>query len=168
MGMIGMATILLAEDDAHTTRVMQLWLTRHKHVVIEAGDGQAALDKLRVTPVDLLISDVNMPRMTGLQLVHAVRTELRLDLPILMFSSRCDHAELAREVGPLSVQLYPKPFVPSRLCAHIDRLLAERNPGGAPVASCPLLVDSACADPSAAQPVETNQAQAAGTGRSSS
>lgn len=123
-----MATILLAEDDAHTTRVMQLWLTRHKHAVIEARDGLEALEKLRVTPVDLLISDMNMPRMTGLQLVLAVRTELRLDMPILMFSSRCDYAELAREVNPFSVALYPKPFVPSRLCAHINQLLANRAP----------------------------------------
>ncbi|MCC7292044.1 MAG: response regulator [Phycisphaerales bacterium] len=119
-----MAKILLAEDDAHTIRVMQLWLTRHKHVVIESNNGREALDRLRSMSVDLLISDVNMPLMGGLELVRAVRRELGLSVPILMFSSRCDHADLADQVRDLSVNLYPKPFVPSKLVQRIEELIA--------------------------------------------
>lgn len=136
-----MAKILLAEDDAHTIRVMQLWLARHKHVVIESNNGREALDRLRSMSVDLLISDVNMPVMGGLELVRAVRRELGLGVPILMFSSRCDHADLADQVRDLSVNLYPKPFVPSKLVQRIEELIAgnaSAGERGAPVesASC--------------------------------
>ncbi|GMU37548.1 MAG: response regulator [Phycisphaerae bacterium] len=128
-----MARILLAEDDPHTIRVMQLWLTRHKHTVIETNNGREALERLRCTSVELLISDVNMPQMTGLELVRAVRRELGLTIPILMFSSRCDHAQLADDVRGLGVDLYPKPFVPSRLCQRIEALLSPEaaSPDGA-------------------------------------
>jgi len=126
-----MARILLAEDDAHTIRVMQLWLTRQNHTVVEAKNGRMALEKLRAERADLLISDVNMPEMGGVELVRAVRQELHLTIPILMFSSRCDHAELAAAVEPLAVNLYPKPFVPSKLVQRIEELLsATPDPAG--------------------------------------
>jgi len=118
-----MARILLVEDDAHTIRVMSLWLGRNRHTVTEAGNGCEALEVLRNNPTDLVISDINMPEMNGVELVRAIRLELLLSMPILIFSSRCDHAEIADDLKDLNVKLYPKPFVPSRLCAQIEHLL---------------------------------------------
>ena len=118
-----MATILVVDDDAHTVRIMSMWLTRHGHDVIEARNGQIALETLRGNPVDIVISDMNMPLLDGLGLLTAAREQLALGMPFLILSSRCDQAELARKIEPLGGRVYPKPFVPSRLVADVERVL---------------------------------------------
>lgn len=118
-----MARVLIAEDDPHIIRVMSLWLRQHGHTVFETPNGAVALETLSREPVDVLISDMNMPEMNGLALSQAVREQLHLEIPILVLSSRCDLYELNEQVRPFGVQLFPKPFVPSRLVAEIDRLL---------------------------------------------
>ena len=122
-----MARILIAEDEPHIVRVMSLWLKRNGHHVIETLNGRAALEMLEQEDVDLVISDINMPILDGLGLLKAVRAPegkcQDRDVPFLILSSRCDQASLAEKVEGCNVSLYPKPFVPSRLVAEIDRLL---------------------------------------------
>lgn len=118
-----MARILVVEDEAHIARVMSLWLTRHGHSIVEACNGQVALDILAGEAVDMIISDVNMPELDGLELARVVRIERRLDTPFLLLSARCDQDSLCDRVRPYGVRLYPKPFVPSRLVADIEAML---------------------------------------------
>ena len=118
-----MAYILIAEDEAHIVRVLALWLSRHGHRVIEASNGQTALEAIDREPVELIISDMNMPVLDGLEFAKALREQKKVDIPFLMLSSRSDQARLADMVKSYGVTLYPKPFVPSRLVAEIDRLL---------------------------------------------
>lgn len=120
-----MARILIAEDDAHTRRIMSMWLQQNGHEVTETRDGVEAMETVETGAFDLLISDMNMPRLNGLGLAKAVREKLGLELPMLMLSSRCDQAELQSEVQPFGVRLFPKPFVPSRLVLEIERMLAS-------------------------------------------
>ena len=122
-----MATILIADDDPHTVRVMSMWLKRHGHTVLEARDGVEALQVLDNEAVGLIISDINMPSLDGLALLKAVREERALDVPFLMLSSRCDQAALARWMEPYRAQLSPKPFVPSRLVADVERMLSDHT-----------------------------------------
>ena len=118
-----MATILVAEDDVQILRVLAMWLARNGHEVIEAHDGQEALDALAKRPVDLIVSDVNMPRVDGLALVHWVRQEAALVTPIIVLSSRCDQASMAAALSVHGVKVHPKPFSPSKLLGEIDLLL---------------------------------------------
>lgn len=118
-----MARILIAEDEAHIARVLSIWLTRHGHLIFIAENGEAALEILDVEPIDLIISDMNMPKMNGIELVAAVREERHLDVPFILLTARCDQVELGRTLQPYSVRLYRKPFVPSRLVADIDEML---------------------------------------------
>ncbi|MGB2985271.1 MAG: response regulator [Phycisphaerae bacterium] len=118
-----MPKILIAEDEAHILRVMSMWLGRHGYDVLEAGNGAAALDVLEREDVDIIISDMNMPVMDGLELVKAVRDQRGIDVPFLLLTARCDQDKLSKWLEPYHVQLYPKPFVPSRLVADIGRLL---------------------------------------------
>ncbi|RME41209.1 MAG: response regulator, partial [Planctomycetota bacterium] len=111
---------MIVEDEAHVKRVTSLWLARHGYTVLEAADGVEALERLRRGGVDLLITDVNMPEMDGVTLLRRMREELELDIPVLMFSARCDQKQLAEQVEPLRAVLYPKPFVPSHLVAEVD------------------------------------------------
>ncbi len=118
-----MARILIVEDDAHTVAVLSLWLGQHGHDVVETGNGADALEVLSEEPVDLIISDVNMPRMDGVELARVVRSQRSLKVPFLILTSRCDQSRLAKQMEAYDVVLYPKPFMPSRLMAQIDRLL---------------------------------------------
>ncbi|MBI4717845.1 MAG: response regulator [Planctomycetes bacterium] len=119
-----MARILIVEDEAHIARVMSLWLSRHGHQIREATNGRAALDVLGEESFDLIISDMNMPEMNGLDLVAAVRKVLCLEVPFMLLSARCDLDNLDAQLKPYSVRLYPKPFVPSRLVSDIERMLS--------------------------------------------
>ncbi|MFQ5592051.1 MAG: response regulator transcription factor [Phycisphaerae bacterium] len=118
-----MARILMAEDEVHIARLLSLWLGRNGHTVIEARDGMIALQLLERENIDLMICDMNMPALNGAGLVKAVREERQMDVPILMVTARCDQTKLIEEMRPYNVVLYPKPFVPSRLVADIDRML---------------------------------------------
>ena len=118
-----MARILIVEDEAHIGRVMSMWLERHGHQILHAADGVMALQVLERENVDLIISDMNMPVLDGLGLIKAVRNERRLEIPFLLVTARCDQSSLARQLEPYNVKLYPKPFVPSRLVADIERAL---------------------------------------------
>ena len=121
-----MAKILIVEDEVHIARVMAMWLERHGHQVLDVADGAAALELIDREDVDLIISDMNMPGLDGVGLVRAIREERGLQLPILLVTARCDQAKLLEQIEPYNVRLYPKPFVPSRLVADIEGMLAAR------------------------------------------
>jgi len=119
-----MARILIAEDDAHVMRVLSMWLSRNGHEPIEARDGLQAREAIAQGGVDLLVSDMNMPGMNGLQLVEWARTQHGSTVPIVVLSSRCDQDSIAADLRRFGVRVLPKPFSPSRLVVEIERLLA--------------------------------------------
>ncbi len=118
-----MPTILIAEDEAHTLRVMSMWLSRHGYDILEAVDGDAALEIVDREPVDMIISDMNMPGTNGLELVRILREQRGIDVPFMLLTARCDREKLAGQIAPYEVHMYAKPFMPSRLVADVDRLL---------------------------------------------
>ena len=121
-----MARILVVEDDAHMMRVLAMWLARNGHEILEARDGEEAITVLTDDEVDVVVSDVNMPRLDGLHLVSWIRSEKSGSLPILMLSSRCDQDSMNAKLRPFSVRMHPKPFSPSRLVVEIEQLLAAQ------------------------------------------
>lgn len=134
-----MAAILIVEDDVHQMRLLSMWLRRNGHDVTEARSGEEAQSLLsgagradEPTPspplaVELIISDVNMPNVDGIELVNWIRNERRMDVPVLMLSSRCDQAELTERLAGCATRVLPKPFSPSRLVSEIENLL-DRTP----------------------------------------
>lgn len=121
-----MAAILVAEDDVQILRVLSMWLSRNGHEVLEARDGEQAIEALSGRLVDLIVTDVNMPRLDGLGLIRWVR-ESKRDTPIVVLSSRCDQASMSAELSIYGINVHPKPFSPSRLLQEIDRLLATHG-----------------------------------------
>ena len=89
-----MASIVLAEDDVHIIRVVSMWLKQHGHQVLEAANGRAALQLVLAHKPDLLITDVNMPVMDGVQLVKACAAEHLPKVGVVMLTSRCDQADI--------------------------------------------------------------------------
>ena len=87
--------ILVVDDDAHIREVLSFALGKAGMETREATDGEAALAMVEREPPDLVVLDINMPRMDGLEVCRRLRATG--DLPILFLSSRDD--EIDRVVG---------------------------------------------------------------------
>ncbi len=126
-----MATILIAEDDAGIRRVCMMWLAREGHTVIEAADGQAAMELLQAQNVDLLVSDVEMPRLSGTDLVAWWRVEKKSSRPVIMISATYKRSEVDSRMRNYDIQFIPKPFSPLKLTQTVEGLLAGRDEAAA-------------------------------------
>jgi len=120
-----MATIMIVEDDRHISRVVALWLTRHGHEVRAAEDGVKALEMIRDDPPDMLITDVNLPRMDGLELLETVRREGLIRSKAVVLTSRCDQQEIESRLVDLEAVVHPKPFSPLHLMDTVQNALAS-------------------------------------------
>lgn len=125
-----MARVLAVDDQPHMTYIIATWLTENGHEVVRATDGAAALERLRAEPFDVLVTDVDMPRMDGLSLLrqHDAVNRLR---GVIVLTGRCDYQDLDPACGKEKVRLLPKPFSPTRLAQLVEELLSsEYSPNG--------------------------------------
>ena len=119
-----MARVLAVDDQPHMACVIATWLTKNGHEVVCASDGAAALELLRAEPFDVLITDVDMPRMDGLSLLshHDAVERLR---GIVVLTGRCDYKDLDPSCCKEKIRLLPKPFSPSGLAQLVEQLLSS-------------------------------------------
>ena len=118
--------ILLAEDDATVQKFAGKVLTTDGFTVLSASDGKAALEASRNYPgiIDLLLSDVEMPRMGGLELCRNIRKE-RAGIRVLLMSGDA----LGREqVSMIGLPFLQKPFTPTALRDSIEKLFGPIPP----------------------------------------
>ena len=112
--------VLVVDDSITVRRVTQRLLQREGYRVTLAADGLQALEKLQMERPTVVLSDIEMPRMDGFDLVRNIRSDVRLsDLPVIMITSRIaeKHREHARELG---VDHYlGKPYAEDELLALI-------------------------------------------------
>lgn len=81
-------SILIADDSRAVRQLLGMVLKRHVNCdITEAEDGQAAYEMLRSDSYDLLITDINMPRMNGLSLIGRIRNEMGLKIPIVIVTT---------------------------------------------------------------------------------
>ncbi|MCP4424517.1 MAG: response regulator [Chloroflexi bacterium] len=84
-----MGVILIVDDEPVTQLMLGMMLQRSDYEVIMAMDGQDAIDHLNKEQIDLVISDVNMPKMDGLTMLQQLRADKRYqNLPVIMFTAR--------------------------------------------------------------------------------
>ena len=117
--------ILLADDDPQIRAFLQATLTARHYLVDLATDGMEALGALQRVggAVDLLITDIKMPRMDGVSLARAV-AQMLPRLPVLSISGWADSLEEPEWQKPQYAFLR-KPFLPTALVSCIEELLAR-------------------------------------------
>ncbi len=124
----GPGRILLAEDDAIVRMVAERGLRTHGYEVIAVPDGHTALALLAAgeLDVDLLVSDVIMPNMTGYELAQKLRAQLP-ELKVLFVSGYADGAFDPDGPGhDITDAIYlPKPYTGSQLAGFVERILAD-------------------------------------------
>ncbi len=104
----GNFSILHAEDDEIVAKICNLLLTRYFKVADTAPDGEVALAKFKSNKYDILITDLNMPKMNGFELAKELRL-INKDLPIMILSGyiQADMVEKFKEQG---IYYLKKPF----------------------------------------------------------
>ncbi len=121
------ATILVVDDEPQIRRVMRATLTAQGYAIVEARDGQEALEKMRSERPDLVILDMNMPVMDGLETCRAIRTGS--NVPVIMLTVRSAEKDKVRALDAGADDYIVKPFGIQELLARI-RAALRRSPSG--------------------------------------
>jgi two-component system, OmpR family, response regulator len=121
-------TILIADDDPHIRQLLTFALGKAGLKTREVGDGEEALAAVDAQMPDLVVLDINMPKMDGLEVCRRLRA--KGDLPILFLSSRDD--EIDRVIGiELGADDYVvKPFSPREVVARVMAILRRTSAKG--------------------------------------
>ncbi|MBL8879731.1 MAG: response regulator [Phycisphaerales bacterium] len=122
-----MSRIIVAEDDAGIRRVITMWLERQGHEVRSLTNGREALDACVSSPPDVLISDVNMPEIDGIQLIEQLSARGLAPRGVVVLTSRWDHAQIGERLAGLNAHVLPKPFSPARLADLVEGITAAMN-----------------------------------------
>ena len=121
-----MTEILIGEDDADVRKWLAIALETEGFTVRTAADGAATLEEAKTTRPDLLILDVMMPKMSGLEVCKAIRAFDRT-LPILMLTARSKDEDLIAGLGAGADDYVTKPFALNVLLARIAALLRRTD-----------------------------------------
>lgn len=115
--------ILVVDNEAKMRRILELSLKSMGHSVVEAGDGMEALAAIEKQPVDLVLTDLRMPRMDGIGLLIAMR-ERGLDVPVIMMTAYAtiETAVAAMKLGAIDYII--RPFEMETVEMAVNRALA--------------------------------------------
>ncbi len=118
--------ILVADDEAHILHVLSMKLRNAGYEVITAADGEEALELCLAEPPDLVITDYQMPVLSGLELCKEMRRRAELkDVPALMLTAREFDIEAGEMVGAGIAAVFAKPFSPRKMLERVNELLNE-------------------------------------------
>jgi len=118
-------TVLVVDDFLTMRRIVRKILRDLDFQnIIEAEDGSAALDVLKTTKIDLIVSDWNMPRMTGLELLKQVRSTDNLkDTPFLMITAEAQKENIVEAVKAWVSNYIVKPFTAATLEEKLSKIV---------------------------------------------
>ncbi|HMB76347.1 MAG TPA: response regulator [Kiloniellaceae bacterium] len=119
-----MAQILIAEDDLSVQSFVSRALTHRGHKVTAVGDGQRALQVLSRRSFDLLITDIVMPGLDGIELALRVSDDYP-DMPVLLMTGYSAERQRAHNVDELICEVVTKPFTLQQICKTAERVVAE-------------------------------------------
>lgn len=119
--------IMIVDDSVTVRKVTSRLLERQGYDVVTAKDGVDAMEQLETVKPDLMLLDIEMPRMDGFEVTNLVRHhELHRDLPIIMITSRTGEKHRERALSLGVSQYMGKPFQEEALLENIETLLAVR------------------------------------------
>ncbi|MGN9913211.1 response regulator transcription factor [Phytohabitans sp. LJ34] len=115
------ARILVAEDDPKQANLVRVYLEREGHSVLVVGDGRTALEQARVRKPDLVVLDVMMPQVDGLDVCRILRGES--EVPILLLTARTTEDDMLLGLDVGADDYITKPYSPRELAARVRALL---------------------------------------------
>ena len=118
--------ILVVDDDANTSKLVKLYLQRDGYSVTVAADGREALEVARDKKPDLIVLDLMLPHVDGLEVCRRLRQES--DVPIIMLTARTTDSDKLAGLDIGADDYVTKPFSPGELAARV-RAVLRRLPG---------------------------------------
>jgi two-component system, chemotaxis family, chemotaxis protein CheY len=116
--------IMTADDSASMRQMVSFTLKQAGYEVVEAVDGKDALDKLKDASVNMLLTDLNMPNMDGLELIREVRKlpDFKF-MPIIMLTTESETSKKQAGKAAGATGWIVKPFKPEQLAAVVKKVL---------------------------------------------
>jgi CheY-like chemotaxis protein len=116
--------VLVADDEEDILTLVSTIVERAGHEVVSVRDGAQALAAIRERRPDLVVLDISMPEVDGLEVLRRVRADGETrDLPVLLLSARAQEADVRRGFDTGASAYVKKPFSPSELARRVDELL---------------------------------------------
>lgn len=113
--------VLIAEDEEKIRTLLQLYLEKNDFAVILAKDGQEAIEQVKKHSPDVLVLDILMPKMSGIEVCEKLRKDHRYrDIPILYLSSLSEKKSIISSLELGGDDYVTKPFDPNELIARIN------------------------------------------------
>jgi DNA-binding response OmpR family regulator len=124
-------TVLVVDDEKHIVQLVKLYLTNEGYVVDVAYNGQEALEKTRLLRPDLIVLDLMLPEVGGLEVCRQLRQES--DVPIIMLTARDESEDRVAGLELGADDYVTKPFNPRELAARVKAVLRRTTGmGGGP------------------------------------
>ncbi len=124
--MLNARKILVADDEAHIRHVVSMKLANAGYEIITATDGEEALELALTEKPDMIITDFQMPFMSGLELCTRLReNELTRDIPVLMLTARGFDIEEHEMAAAGLRDVLSKPFSPREVLRRVQHLLTD-------------------------------------------
>ena len=128
------ARILVADDDPKHAQLIRLYLEREGHQVLTVGDGRAALEQARARRPDLVILDIMMPLVDGLDVCRILRAESS-SIAILLVTARSSENDMLLGLDIGADDYLAKPVSPRELTARVRALLRRTGSADTPAAT---------------------------------
>jgi two-component system, OmpR family, response regulator MtrA len=121
-----MARILVADDDEDIRMLVVMRLQHSGHEVEQAGDGATAVEQCRNDAPDLVVLDLMMPGMNGLDACRTIRADPALArTPVILLTARAQTSDVEAGLAAGADDYITKPFSPRDLAERVDALLAQ-------------------------------------------
>ncbi len=118
--------ILVVDDSPATIKFVAFTLRSKGYEVLKAYDGMEALEVIAREPLDLILLDIMMPEMNGLDVLEQVRTKFpHKDVPVILVTSEKSPEDIERGLGLGATDYIAKPFKPHELLEVVGKTLGE-------------------------------------------
>jgi DNA-binding NtrC family response regulator len=117
-----MAHILIVDDEERMRHLLSIMLSRRGYQVNQAGDGVEALEMIHATPFDMIITDIKMPRMGGVELLKRIM-EMEIPAPVVFITAFATVESAVEAMRQGAVDYIIKPFEEDRILLTVERTL---------------------------------------------
>jgi len=119
-------TILIVDDLFTVRQPVRILLERQGYVVKEAGDGHEALQKIAESRPDLVLLDLMMPVMSGIEVLEHIKTDVTLqDIPIVLLTAVAAEWQMSKYIEMGATDYVLKPFTSAALLERVRRIFAK-------------------------------------------
>jgi two-component system response regulator ResD len=122
--------ILIVDDSRNIRTLLSVILKNGKHVIIESGDGNEALEKTRKERPDLILLDVSIPGKDGMRVCREIKSDRRTkNIPVIMITSDTSDETRQKAISGGAAAFITKPFEPKEIRETVEKLLFNHGTG---------------------------------------